>query len=193
MALLKITTTPIEYEIKIERAKLKVKENQLDIKERNAVMSQRMNIKTFSSNSAQHSEVNLDSSAAAFQSIAHHRAARQIKATAMNNNVIQNVDPSAVNNNEITSTDINLSEMSAVKSEQNLVDVDDEYDGDVITTSFNLDSSRPDEWNCTKSEMEFVPGRFKMEITQFPEVNVEYTGGFLYVPASADPDYKDNK
>ena len=45
----------------------------------------------------------------------------------------------------------------------------------------------------SKNELEFVPGRFKMEITQFPEVNIEYTGGFMYVPASADPEYEEKQ
>lgn len=46
------------------------------------------------------------------------------------------------------------------------------------------------EWNIEKSKMEFVPGKYHMEITQFPEVKVEYVGGYNYVPPSADPDYE---
>ena len=59
--------------------------------------------------------------------------------------------------------------------------------------SFNIASTKPNEWAMSKNELEFVPGRFKMEITQFPEVNIEYTGGFMYVPASADPEYEEKQ
>lgn len=47
------------------------------------------------------------------------------------------------------------------------------------------------EWNIEKNKMEYVPGKYHMEITQFPEVKIEYVGGLNYVPPSSDPNYKE--
>ncbi|MEG1686297.1 MAG: DUF6470 family protein [Angelakisella sp.] len=46
------------------------------------------------------------------------------------------------------------------------------------------------DWKIAQSAMEFVPGRFSVEITQYPKLNIEYIGKPIYVPASADPDYQ---
>ena len=37
---------------------------------------------------------------------------------------------------------------------------------------------------------EFIPGNIEMSITQHPDVVIEYIGGPLYVPPSADPNYE---
>lgn len=41
-----------------------------------------------------------------------------------------------------------------------------------------------------QSKIEYVPGRFHMDIIQYPKVEFEYIGGFNYVPKSSDPDYE---
>ena len=38
---------------------------------------------------------------------------------------------------------------------------------------------------------EFIPGNIEMSITQHPDVLIEYVGGPIYVPPSADPNYVD--
>ena len=38
---------------------------------------------------------------------------------------------------------------------------------------------------------EFIPGDIEMSITQQPDVLIEYVGGPIYVPPSADPNYVD--
>ncbi|MFT3951783.1 MAG: hypothetical protein QM689_07580 [Oscillospiraceae bacterium] len=45
-------------------------------------------------------------------------------------------------------------------------------------------------WDSHKKEMEFVPGKFQMDIIHLSEVNIEYVGDPLYVPPSAAPDYE---
>jgi hypothetical protein len=40
------------------------------------------------------------------------------------------------------------------------------------------------------TEMEFVPGSIEITIKQYPGVKIEYIGGPLYVPPSADPNYE---
>lgn len=48
------------------------------------------------------------------------------------------------------------------------------------------------EWRTAQSTMEFVPGSFSVDIQQYPEIKIEYTGGPVYVPASANPNHKGN-
>ncbi len=44
-------------------------------------------------------------------------------------------------------------------------------------------------WNVGRARLDFVPGSFSVNITQYASVNIEYTGGFIYVPPSADPNF----
>ena len=37
---------------------------------------------------------------------------------------------------------------------------------------------------------EFIPGNIEMSITQHPDIMIEYIGGPIYVPPSADPNYE---
>ena len=41
-----------------------------------------------------------------------------------------------------------------------------------------------------QGDFQFVPGSIEMAITQHPDVQIEYIGGPIYVPPSASPDYE---
>lgn len=58
-----------------------------------------------------------------------------------------------------------------------------------ITIDYQMDKMNFD-WHIMKGDFEFIPGNIEMEITQYPDVVIEYTGSPIYVPASADPNYK---
>lgn len=45
------------------------------------------------------------------------------------------------------------------------------------------------DWRMNRPELTFIPGKIEFQVTQYPEVIIEYIGGPIYVPASADPDY----
>lgn len=47
------------------------------------------------------------------------------------------------------------------------------------------------DWQMMEKSMNYIPGKFDLIITQYPKVSIEYTGGFNYVPPSADPEYKE--
>ncbi len=46
-------------------------------------------------------------------------------------------------------------------------------------------------WELMSNSMTYVPGKFSLNITQYPKVNIEYVGGFQYVPPSADPNHEE--
>ena len=41
-----------------------------------------------------------------------------------------------------------------------------------------------------QGNFKFIPGDIQLSITQQPDVLIEYIGGPLYVPPSADPNYE---
>ena len=46
------------------------------------------------------------------------------------------------------------------------------------------------DWRVNQPQMEFTPGDIEISITQMPDVIIKYVGGAIYVPPSADPNYK---
>ncbi len=49
------------------------------------------------------------------------------------------------------------------------------------------------DWKTAANEMEFVPSSYSLEIEHLAEVEIEYIGGYQYVPPSADPNYVEEK
>lgn len=48
------------------------------------------------------------------------------------------------------------------------------------------------DWQIEGSSCLFQPGSIKMKIVQYPDVNIEYLGGPMYVPPSANPNYEES-
>ncbi len=46
------------------------------------------------------------------------------------------------------------------------------------------------DWKIDKGEFKFTPGDIEISVEQQPDVIIKYVGGPLYVPRSADPNYK---
>ena len=46
------------------------------------------------------------------------------------------------------------------------------------------------DWKVKDRTFEYVPGNIEFTVTQRPEVHVEYVGGPVYAPPSADPNYE---
>ena len=46
-------------------------------------------------------------------------------------------------------------------------------------------------WQINDTSYVYQPGSFRMKIVEYPHVDVEYLGGPMYVPPSANPDFKE--
>lgn len=46
------------------------------------------------------------------------------------------------------------------------------------------------DWNVGKARLDFVPGSFSLNFSQYASLNIEYVGGFNYAPPSADPNFE---
>lgn len=58
-----------------------------------------------------------------------------------------------------------------------------------LTIRYQLDKMNFD-MKVANGNFEFIPGNINVEITQYPQVQIEYVGGPIYVPPSADPDHE---
>lgn len=64
------------------------------------------------------------------------------------------------------------------------------FDGGTLNIDYQVGSQDFD-WDIAQSvPMEFVPGSVEFIIRDRPRVEIEYIGGPIYVPASADPNYE---
>lgn len=67
--------------------------------------------------------------------------------------------------------------------------VDINYEAADLTINYEMDKLNFD-LKVANGNFEFIPGNIEMSITQHPDVVIEYIGGPLYVPPSADPNYE---
>ena len=67
--------------------------------------------------------------------------------------------------------------------------VDISYEAPDLTINYEMDKLNFD-LKVANGNFEFIPGNIEMSITQRPQVLIEYVGGPIYVPPSANPDYE---
>ena len=83
-------------------------------------------------------------------------------------------------------------EMTNIQT-QSSVDIDDQ----VVFRKDMMDAYSTDRGNYDTSlslglrHMKFVPGSVNFKVTQWNEVEIDYIGGPVYVPRSADPNYEE--
>lgn len=67
--------------------------------------------------------------------------------------------------------------------------VDINYEAGDLIINYQMDKLNFD-LKVANGNFEFVPGDIELSITQHPEVRIEYIGGPIYVPPSADPNFE---
>jgi len=67
--------------------------------------------------------------------------------------------------------------------------VDIQWDEGDMEIRYEMDKMNFD-WKIDKGEFKFTPGDIEITVEQQPDVVIKYVGGPLYVPPSADPNYK---
>ena len=61
------------------------------------------------------------------------------------------------------------------------------WDGGKLSIHYQMDQLDMDWDTIGLTNFEFVPGKIEFEVKQLPKVEIEYIGGPIYVPPSADP------
>lgn len=63
---------------------------------------------------------------------------------------------------------------------------------DIGGISMNFEMDRLDfDWNIERPRIEFTPGSIELIIKEYPRIEVNYIGKPIYIPPSADPEYKE--
>ena len=67
--------------------------------------------------------------------------------------------------------------------------VDVKWEDGAMEIRYAMDKLNFD-WKIDKGEFKFTPGDIEISIAQKPSLTIKYTGGPIYVPRSADPNYQ---
>ncbi|ODU57635.1 MAG: hypothetical protein ABT01_01920 [Clostridium sp. SCN 57-10] len=66
------------------------------------------------------------------------------------------------------------------------------WDPGQIDMSFNAGKLEY-QWNKMENSMQYIPGSVRVKIIERPTVEIEYLGGPMYIPPSADPEYEEKE
>lgn len=195
MQLIRITTTPIEYELSTERARLEIVQDQVQAKMDTAPGLMEMRRKP--------TEVRMDSfefrksiglkSVATVSKEEAERGKQAVLESMANYADVGNTLLHIEKGGNIPDTAFSQYFQRATKGDLVLVPtspIDISWEEGSLEMNFNP-AKLNIQWQPGRAKMKFVPGSVKMVIKQMPSIHFEYLGGFNYVPPSADPDYKE--
>lgn len=63
------------------------------------------------------------------------------------------------------------------------------WDPQEISIKYEMDKLNFD-WKINRPQINFIPGSIEFEINEYPRVEINYIGTPIFVPPSADPNYK---
>ncbi|WMI81009.1 DUF6470 family protein [Anaerotignum sp. MB30-C6] len=190
--LLKITTIPLSFEMKVNNARLEYKNSnaeleltrdsgglriksnpiRLDIDSFECYNSVNPSLRTSIKDAAEKGKM------AAYEATAAY--AREGKLF-LNAKIGEDVIGKIVSSKMEVNTNVGLAFTPTAKPELNWSDPE-------ITIQYELDKLNF-EWKVMNGNFEFIPGNIEISITQQPDVVIEYVGSPIYVPPSADPEY----
>lgn len=195
MQLLKITNIPIEYNLSIEPARLEVKQAQNPRYQTNRDPSQ-MNIH------AENIQVRLDTTQlrASLNQRNPNDFARYYGEKG-NQAAYRAVGDAVQFGNQMTRIQdgVTISEIVRQKMLENpttyttflpSAGTDISWQPQELNLDYDPGSVTFD-WETMRNLMDYVPGKFQMNITQYPEVRIEYLGEPVYVPPSSSPTYEE--
>lgn len=190
--LLKITTIPLTFEMKVNNARLeyknsnaeleimrdsgglKIKSNpiKLDIDSFECYNCVNPSVRTSIRDAADKGKM------AAYEATAAY--AREGKLF-LNAKIGEDVIGKIVESKMEVNTNVGLAFTPTARPELNWSDPE-------ITIEYAIDKLNF-EWKVMNGNFEFIPGNIEISITQQPDVVIEYVGSPIYVPPSADPQY----
>ncbi|MDL2327152.1 DUF6470 family protein [Ruminococcaceae bacterium OttesenSCG-928-A11] len=192
--LLEITTTAARYEYQVTRAKLQISQEKPTVERRvsRATLNMKRQSGRFDMNTVRRrSDMGMKGvvDRATFEA---DRGKTQATETIGNyaevGNQLAKIDQGA----NIPDTMYSQSMKHVGKGDLVLVPVspiDIHYIPESLAVDFNPGHMQSD-WNVGRAKLDFVPGNFTMDFQQYASINIEYVGGFTYVPPSADPNYE---
>ena len=192
--LLKITTVPIQYELKVNNARLEYHSSKAELEiSRNegglSIKSRpvKLNLDTFEArNSIVPTTVRSVSQSAqkgkdaAYSATAQFAQEGQLLLKAkIGEDVLNNI---FAQRNQMPSGDFTVGFIPTSP-------VDISYQAPDLTISYEMDKLNFD-LKIANGNFEFIPGNIEVVITQQPDIMIEYVGGPIYVPPSSDPNHE---
>ncbi len=194
MQLIRIKTTPIEYQIKVQKAELKMdpKLPKSEYQRTPAKMEIRQkNISMRMDSTAMRESLGIKTS----ETAARDRdadGAVAIKRATEEYVQIGNEMAKAYKGASIPDIMYNKLFQQPTTHQVFLPSVGPQISWDPAQLDLNYTPAKMDyKWDVGKAQFEYVPGSISVDITQYPSIEFEYLGGPRYVPASADPNYKE--
>lgn len=195
MQLINITSTPIEYKINIEPGRLEMKQAD-NARQKMTAFPSELSIQS------RNIEVRLDSTRmrASLNLRNPGEFARYYGSQGMQT-AYENIGDRVQFGNQISQIQDGISISQVVQ--QKMLEQPTTYTNFIPSAGIDI-SWQPQElqldyqpttlefdWQTMKNSMEYVPGKYQMDILQYPKVQIEYLGTPTYVPPSADPNYEE--
>lgn len=192
--LLKITTVPIQYELKVNNARLEYHSSKAELEiSRNegglSIKSRpvKLNLDTFEARNSiaptpttSVSQQAQKGKEAAYSATAQFAQEGQLMLKAkIGEDVLNSI---FAQRNQMPSGDFNVGFIPTSSPEI-------EYQAPDLTINYEMDKLNFD-LKIANGNFEFIPGNIEMVITQQPDIVIEYVGGPIYVPPSADPNHQ---
>lgn len=195
MQLLQITTTPMKYELEVEHAKLEQNQNfqpraevsttkpKLHVQSKNAEVQ----IDTYQARKSlglQRIGDFINTGAQKGKDSINQKTREYVEIGKEMSNIKDGVTISNVYTQKM------LSETQSSLYTAFLPSAGAEISWKPAELSMSYDPGEIDtDWEITKNMMDYVPGSVRLKILEYADVVIEYLGGPMYVPPSADPDY----
>lgn len=192
--LLKITTVPIQYEFKINNARLEYHNSkaELEISKNKGGLSiksrpVRLELDTFEARNSITPTIarSVEQAAqkgkeAAYNATAQFSQEGQLMLkTKIGEDVIGQI---VAQRTQLPTGEFKLGFIPTAPVEINYQPAD-------LTINYQMDKLNFD-LKVANGNFEFIPGNIEVTITQHPDILIEYVGGPIYVPPSADPNYE---
>ena len=191
--LIRITTVPISFEFKVNNARLEKSSGTAELnltRDKGGLRIQSNNIKlnldTFEArNSVSPTAIRSieqasdEGKTAAYEAIARYTNEGTIMMDAkFNGKALDQIfaDRAQLPTGEFT---VGFTPSAGAEISWSEPDISIQYEMDKLNFEFKL----------ANGDFEFIPGNIEFNITQYPDVLIEYIGKPLYVPPSSDPDY----
>ncbi len=195
--LIEIKTIPMSIELKVNNAKYELasSEASVEIRHENGGLQMKMqptklNIDTFEARNStpfkspmtSHSEYAKKGVQAAYEATANlAREGNMMVNIHLNNSVLTDIAYQRFTR-EMMSKEFNL---GFTPSEP----IDIEFSEPSLNINYEMDKLYFD-IRQNKKDMEFTPGSIELIIKEYARIELEYTGSPIYIPRSADPNYK---
>jgi len=192
--LLQIRTIPISIEYKINKAHYEIvnTEASVEITTNNSVLEMQMkplklNLNTINTESSSKKDgtIRLDKYSPGKGVRATYEAKNSYTVESnkmLNINITDKLIPEIALRKFSSDISFNLSLVEPINSEIS-------WEPQELTIKYEINKMNFD-WKIRRPEINFIPGNIEFIIKEYPRLEINYIGKPIYVPASADPDYK---